>query len=1035
MNMTEWALNNRKVTYFALVLVILGGIASFFKLGKLEDPEFSVKAAVITTQYPGASAAEVEKEVTDRIELALQEVPEIEHLYSVSRAGISSIKIDIEQKYRGERLAQIWDDLRKKVRDIENELPPGAKSPEIGDDFGFVYGFLLALSTEQYNYAELEEVAKELKKNLSLINGISRAELWGVQPKVVYIDISEQARKELGLTHQDFQAALQQQNAVVDAGHIDHGNERIRIYPTGNFNDPSKIADLLVSSQKSPTSLLRIGDVAEVSIGYQKPVMAKMHFNGKPAIGIALANQKGVNVLDVGEKIESELARLQSIVPLGMNVDKISWQSELVDEAIDSFMISLIEAILIVLLVLTVPMGWRIGLIIGSSLILTILATFIAMAILDINLQRMSLGALVVALGMMVDNAIVVADGMLERLKRGMDRRQAAIESAKIPGWPLFGATLVAVMAFYPIFASTADAGEYCRVLFIVAGLSLSISWLIAMTVTPLQCVDLLPQPKSKAMTGPESGFLAGFRRLLLKVLKARTVFLVTMALLLAISIYGFQYVNQMFFPDASRAQFMVDIWEPAGTRIEKTEFDANILEAHLLDDPRIESVSSFIGMGPPRFYLPVDSEGLQANYGQLIVNVHDRKQIDQLIEELQGGSKQLLPHALIRSRKYGIGPADTWKFEARFIGTADTTTQELRQVAEKAMAIVQASPLAHEVRTDIQNPTKVILPQYSQSLGLWSGVSREEISAATRIVHDGLSVGLYRKQDNLYPIVLRSVIEERQAASDLTDLPVNSQLTSQGVPLSQVVSSVDLGFEDYAIVRWDRRRAVTVQASPKGVTYPTLHASVAEELEALELPDGWTLFWDGELESSRDAQEHLSAGVLPAVVVIISTIVLLFNAYRPPFIILLTIPFALIGITGGLLLTGAPFGFMALLGAMSLSGMMIKNSIVLLDQINLELAAGKNRFDAVVDSCVSRLTPVVLAAATTVLGVIPLLQDVFWVSMSATIMFGLTFGTILTMLVVPALYCTFYRVSDSDGVRAFVHNEALTASSSSLIT
>lgn len=1010
MNMTEWALENKKVTYFAIMLLVVGGIMSFLNLGQLEDPEFSIKAAVVSVSYPGASAAEVEEEVTDKIEIALQEMPQLKHLYSVSRAGSASIKIDIKEEYWADRLPQVWDEVRKKVADVESTFPTGVGAVQFSDDFGFVYGFLMALSSNDYSDAQLETIADQLKTNLSLAEGVSRVELWGVQRKVVYLDMSDQVRRDMGLTYQDFQQTLQKQNAVIDSGYLNQGDERIRIQPSGSFNRPEDIGELVIKGFGENDTLLKIKDVAEVTVGYAEPAVARMRYNGKPAIGIAIANQKGGNVVDTGKNIDQALKNFESQLPIGMEVNKIAWQSDLVEDSINSFMISLVEAIIIVLVVLTIPMGWRMGVIIGTSLILTILATFMLMAVFKIDLQRMSLGALVIALGMMVDNAIVVADGMYERLKKGMNRRQAAIESAVIPAWPLLGATVVAVLAFYPIFASTANAGEYCRTLFIVVGMSLSISWLIALTVTPLQCIDLLPVPKASEENADSHAMM--FKRVLLRVLRTRARFLFVMVMLLALAVYGFGYVSQMFFPDSSRSQFMVDVWEDSGTRFEKTEEDVKKIEAKLLNDPRVSSVSGFIGMGPPRFYLPVDSEGPQENYGQLIVNVHDWHEIDNLINDIDQWMAEQMPYVLTRSRKYGVGPSNPWKFEARFIGTAETTTQELRQVAEQAIAILKDSPLVDDVRMDIQDPIKIVHADYDQSRGRWAGISREDVGSATRTLNDGVNVGLYRERDDDFPIILRNV-EEGGNIYDLSSLLVFPQNSSNSIPLTQVVNDLTVSFEDYAIVRWDRHRAVTVQASPKGVTFPELYSSVSDDIHNIPLPDGWSIYWAGEAASSTDAQKSLKPGVVPAVIIMVFIIVLLFNAYRPPLIIFITIPFALIGITVGLLVTGAPFGFMALLGAMSLSGMMIKNAIVLLDQINIELAAGKDRWHAVIDSVMSRLRPVFLAAATTVLGVVPLLQDVFWVSMAATIMFGLAFGTILTLLVLPTLYVVLYKVKE----------------------
>ena len=1017
MNITAWAIDNNKVSYFAALLICIMGIFSFFKLGQLEDPEFSIKTAVIHTTYPGASAEEVELEVTDLIEQALQEMAQVNHLYSVSRPGTSTIRVDIKEEYWSDRLPQVWDEMRKKVRDIKGQLPPGAGDPVIGDDFGFVYGFVLALSSNDFDYKALEQYAESMEKNLSLVNGVSRVELWGVQPKVVYLDISEQDRKDRGVTYSDFIRTLEQQNAVVDSGYIDHGRERVRVQTMGNFTSGEDIGELLISGNPSAMgddetrnqSLIRIKDIAEVRVGYQEPSPGHMRLNGEPAIGIAIAAQQGSNLVKTGASLEEELQRLKSTLPVGINIEKVAWQSDLVESSVNSFLISLVEAVVIVLVVLTLPMGWRMGAIIGTSLVLTILATFLLMAVLKIDLQRMSLGALIIAMGMMVDNAIVVADGMYDRLKKGMSKRQAAIESATLPAWPLLGATLIAVMAFYPIFASSANAGEYCRTLFIVVGSSLTISWLLAITITPLQCMDLL-----KVEAEPDhqpSSFIARFRTLLISVLKRKFSFLVAMTLLLLMSIYGFQYVKQMFFPDSSRAQFMIDVWEHSGTNVKHTSEDMLHIEAHLLKDQRVQSISAYIGMGPPRFYLPVDSEMPQSSYGQIIVNLHDWQDVDAVSKEIEGWMVKRLPNTPTRIRKYGVGPSDPWKFEARFIGTAETSTEELRQVAEQAMAVLRENPLAKDVRTDMQNPTKVIRSWYDQSQGRWSNISRNDVALASKIAHDGATIGLYRDGDDLLPIVIRSIEEERQEALDLSFVPTFSPNTTKSVPLGQVVDDLQLTFEDNAIIRWDRHRAITVQASPNNATFPTLYQSVVDELNEIPLPPGWELMWDGELDSTVTAQKSLIPGVIPALIIMVFTMVLLFNAFRPSIIIIMTIPFAVIGITLGLILLDAAFGFMALLGAMSLSGMMIKNAIVLLDQVDLELEAGKPRKEAIVSATVSRLRPVMLAAGTTVLGVIPLLQDVFWVSMAATIMFGLAFGTILTMLVVPTLYCVFYKV------------------------
>jgi multidrug efflux pump subunit AcrB len=678
-------------------------------------------------------------------------------------------------------------------------------------------------------------------------------------------------------------------------------------------------------------------------------------------------------------------------------------------------MINLLEAVAIVLIVLALPMGLRMGIIIGSGLVLTILATFILMAVFKIDLERMSLGALVIALGMMVDNSIVVADGIAVRLKQGMDPQRAAIEAATGPAMPLLGATIVAVMAFYPIFASVADAGEYCRTLFIVVAFSLSLSWLIAVMVTPIQCMQMLKvskSPKSEDEADEYGGkFFRGYRKLLELAIRGRWLFMGAMVALLIVSGIGFGSVRQMFFPDSSRPQLMVDFWYPEGTRIQDVSEQIKSAESRLINDDRVMNVSAFAGAGPPRFYLPVDPELPYQNYAQLIINTHTFKDIDALIADLEPWLQSNFSSAITRVRKYGVGVSENWKLEWHISGPANADLSTLRDIGDRAVAILENSPYAKDIKTSMMNPVQKLVPDYDQVRGRWASVSREDIGNATRRAHDGLQVGLYREENDLYPILLRLTEEERQNAAEMDTLQVRPALYTKTVPLAQVTKDIRVEWEDPIINRWERRRCITVQASPKNTTYPDLKSNVIEAFKKLELPPGYEIFLDGEDESTVDAQSSLIPGVIPAAAVILTIIVALFNALRPPLIIILTIPFALIGIVAGLLPTGTPFGFMALLGAMSLVGMMIKNAIVLLDQVNIEQAAGKSPYDAVLISGVSRLRPVVLAAATTVLGVMPLLQDVFWVSMAVTIMAGLSFGTLLTMFVVPVLYTILFRV------------------------
>jgi multidrug efflux pump subunit AcrB len=655
-----------------------------------------------------------------------------------------------------------------------------------------------------------------------------------------------------------------------------------------------------------------------------------------------------------------------------------------------------------------------VGIIIGlSGLVFAILGTMLAMSIMGIDLHRISLGAMIIAMGMMVDNAIVVVDGFVVRLKQGMERNAAAIEAASLPSIPLLGATIVACMAFYPIFASEFDTGEYAGSLFTVVAISLLISWLLSQTLTPLMCVMFLPDPKDEGDKDPyDTALFRAFGGILERCISKRRIFMLFMLGLLGVSIWGFGKVEQLYFPDANRTQFMVDYWLVEGARIQQTTTGVAEMERELASYEEVALVSSFIGAGPPRFYLPVSPESNYPSYAQLIVNTHTLDQVPAVIDKLNAWLEENNSDALVRVRPYAVGAFDDWKFEARFSGPASADPVILRDLAEQGMAILRDSDYAAELRSNWRTPSRELQLQYNDHRASFAGVSREAVGRTTRRAVDGLTVGLYRENDELIPITMRSDQRVRDsAAMDLDQLQLTQQNSTSTLPLSQVVDGSEFVWQENVIWRWDRRRAITVQAGIRNGTAPRLMTDVRAKFEAIPLPHGYTMEWDGEYNSQRESTEALLPGFGPAGVIILFIIVALFNAFRPPLIIIMVIPFALIGITFGLLVTNTPFGFIALLGGMSLIGMMIKNAVVLLDEIDQNLARGLARYQAVKQAAISRLSPVCNAAATTVFGVIPLMSDQFWIGLAVTIMFGLAFGTVLTMLVVPVLYAMLYKV------------------------
>lgn len=1048
MNLTRSALDRPVLVNFIIGLIVVGGLFSYITMGRLEDPDFTVKTAVIMTAYPGASPREVELEVTDPIEKAIQEMPQLDTMYSFSRAGLSIIKVDMKQTYTAETLPQVWDEMRRKVNDIRTHLPPGVLKPEIMDDFSFVFGFVLAVTGDGYSYAEMEKYVKAIQKELSLVPGVSRVDLWGLQPRVIYLDISEAQLSTLKITKEEILATLALQNMVAVGGNLEVGTLRFRVETSGEFKTSKEIGDLAIrrtgadiaaSAARSSNllsknlnirlplgasskgtygnikanELIRIKDVATIREGYLEPPVQMMRFQGKKALAIQLANVAGGNILKTGEALDKKLEELLPQIPAGIEVKKFTWQSDLVAESIGGFVINLAEAVLIVLVVLTLAMGWRMGLVIGWSLIVTILGTFMVMRMMDINLQRVSLGALVVALGMMVDNAIVVADNFVVRLKRGMKPREAAIDSAAAPGMALLGATIVAVMAFYPVFAADADAGEYGSTLFIVVGISLILSWLIALTMTPMNCISLLKPQENDEETDPYgSGFFIFYKRVLEGAIRKRGLTIFSLVIILIVSAYGFTKVPQQFFADSTRAQFMIDYWAPQGTPIQQVSKDLKLIEEKLTADKRVKNVGTFIGSGGPRFYLPVDPEFPYSSFAQLIVNTPSFAEVNPLVSEYEPWLNENFPQILTRVRKYTVGPGDTWPFEVRISGPGDADLDTLRRLGEEGMNILRKTPLAKHVRTDMRQRVQKVVVDYDQERARWAAVSRADVAEATRRAFDGTLAGLYRDGDNMLPIIIRNSEKDRlESVSELDLLQVIPTFAMQSVPLGQVTKEIRLEWEDPIITRFNRRRQIAIQAAPEGVTFPTLRASVIEDFKKIQLPPGYDIKWDGEYDSTIRAQLSLIPGIIPSIVIMALIIVALFNALRPPLIMGLTIPFAIIGITAILLPTQTPFGFMSLLGAMSLVGLMIKNSIVLLDEIEANKTGGMTPYDATISAGLSRVRPVVLGAATTILGVVPLIQDAFWISMALVMMFGLLFGTVLTVVLVPTLYASLYKI------------------------
>ena len=1026
MNPAVFAIRRKAFTLFVVGLLALLGIQSYFGLGWLEDPVFSIKTATVYTAWPGASPEEVETQVTERIERAVQEIPELDHVRSLSRAGESIVFVDIDDRYRSDDLPQIWDMLRRQVNDVQGLMPEGAWPSQVNDDYGDVYGVLLAVYGDGVPAAMLSDYAETLQRELLMVEGVSRAVFWGERQETIEIQVSSARLANLGLTVEDVLGALSTQNQVVSAGAVQSGRERFRLEIPGTFDAVEDIGGLVVG-RATDDRLVLVRDVADVRRAITDPLDRLMRFNGYDAMAIGLSPVANANIVRMGEAVRARLEALDAQRPVGIEIGIVSYQPAIVDRAIGSFVVSLVAACAIVLGVVWLFMGLRGGLIVGLGLVLTILATMVVMRIAGIDLQRMSVGAMIVGLGILVDNAIVVTDYILVRMKRGDDRIDAAARAIRDLSWPLLGATVVAIAAFLPIFLSPDQTGEYVATLFSVIAIALLISWVLAVTVTPVLCHMLLKAPTPNKDTGkgesndkstggagqadPFAGpVFTAYRAVLTLSLRHRLLIFGLMVGLIGLSGYGFTFVSQNFFPSSNRTAVMLDYWLPEGARIEDVSEDLREIEAHFLTLDPVVSVSTFVGSGPLRFQISLNPEIPFRSYGQIIIELESDDHVPAMVAH---GDRYLVDHfpqAEPRMRVFPLATTEKFKIEARFSGPdADV----LKDLADQAMTILAVEPGAKYVRHDWRQMTRAIRPAFDQPRARRAGITREDVAFALLRVTDGAQVGAYREGDDLLPIVWRLPAEERHDAARLDQVQVYSRYTEGGVPLGQVVTAIETVWEQPLIWRRDRQRTVTVQADPQGMEAYELQARVQAAIEAIPLPEGYAFEWGGEYEASVDGQANVNAKVPIGMIITLIILVALFNGLRQPIIIFLTVPLCIVGVTPGLLLTGEPFGFMALLGVLSLQGMLIKNGIVLVDQVEhgLRDGVGETPLDAVIMGSVGRLVSITVGALTTAFGLIPLLFDTFFRAMAVSIMGGLVFGTVLTLIVLPILYTFAFRI------------------------
>lgn len=1046
MNIAELSIKKSVITWTVTVVVLVLGYLAYQDLPRLEDPEFAIKDAVIATPYPGASPEEVEKEVTEKIEKAMQELGQLKRVESYSTRGMSVVKVKIKDNYDKAALPAVWDEMRRKVLDVLPELPPGSGPPIVNDDFGDVFGVYFALTGKGYTFAELKDVAELLKREFLVVQDVKKVTFFGEQSEAIYVEMSRTKMASLGITKQEIYDALQAKNLPVSGGKIKVGPEYMAIKPTGEFKSEKEFDGLFIASKGGKLIYLR--DVATVVRDYVDPPPKLLRLDGMPAIGIAISTIGGGNAVTMGEGVLKRIDELQGEIPLGMELIEIAMQSKAVTKAVNSFVVNLLEAVGIVVLVLLFFMGLRSGLIIGFILLLTIAATFVVMGYYQITLERISLGALIIALGMLVDNAIVVVDGMKVRMERGMDGLNAAKEVVGQNSVPLLGATVVAVLAFASIGGMDNSTGEFCRSLYYVILISLSLSWLTAVTVTPLITKSFVLGKKAKKKAGktedPYGGkFYQIYRGVLRLTIRFRFLTIGFVCCLFGLALYGFGFVSNQFFPNSTTPQFMIECQFREGTHIRETEKGVADMEEYLLQLDGITQVASAVGAGHPRFLLvysvPVDAS---SHYTNLLVSVENYKIIDQLLPQIQSDFEEMFPDVVVNTKKFLLGPGEGGKIQLRINGPDPAA---LRKMGDEVMAIIAADPLSQAIRTEWGEKVKLPQPLLAEDRARALGIDRPMVATAIESNFSGTTTGIYREGIDLIPIIARAPLNERSRMEDLEELQIYSPSAQKEVPILQVINGVETSWEDARVSRWHRRPFIKVHADAReglpselfARLKPKIEQALGADLETysrksikkgqpytastipvkyddiipLKGKPGYFMAWGGEAEDSADSISQLAANIPLYFGMMILVVIFLFNAFRQPLIIWLTVPLSIIGVTAGLLLLKQPFGFMALLGLMSLSGMLIKNAIVLIDQIDLNIKEGMPGLDAVIESGVSRLQPVMMAALTTMMGMIPLFQDAFFISMAVTIVFGLGFATVLTLVVVPVLYVTFFKI------------------------
>lgn len=1021
MDIAAFSIRNRLIMWIVIALSLLAGWTAYQNMPRFEDPEFTIRTAQIFTPYPGGSPENVAREVSAPLEEALQDMAEVDEVRSVSSAGFSEISVDIKFSESPDKAAlqNIWNKLRNKVRDAAGDLPPGAGPSMVFDDFGDVFGIYYVLTGDGFTMPELRNYAKALRQDLLTVDGVGKINIAAEQDEVIYVEISRQNAAALGATVNTIFQQLSTQNAVVPGGSVEVDGQRLIITPSGDIDSVAAISNLLVAS--SDGRVVQLSDIATVTRGLRDPPEFLAYWDGKPSLIMGVAAVSGSNVVAVAEQLSQRLAEVDGQRPAGIELHQFYNQGEVVDRSVSDFVVNVLLALVIVIGALVVFMGLRSGLVIGIGLLLTIAATLGTMYLGNIPMHRISLGALIIALGMLVDNAIVIADGVLTGVQRGQKIIEIASTIVKRSIWPLLGGTLVGILAFAPIGLAPGETAEFTGDLFWVILISLLYSWIFAITITPFLCA-LLFNEADPALVGEGSaasaedtktgGLMARFKRLIEFLIIRRVVTIAAAVVLFFASVFAFGYVTPGFFPASTTPQLVVDYWLPEGTDIAQTDADLRKLSEYISTLEGVENVHTLVGRGTLRYMLVYQFESSNAAYGQLLVKLDDYRRLDTLVPQVQQHIDANFTQAQGKAWRFILGPGGGSKIEARFSGP---DPEVLRDLAQQAQEIYHQDGKAIAIKDDWRQRVPVIEPVYSEVKGRRAGVSRSDLGAALARNYSGQQVGVYRENDDLIPIQSRAPADERANVDDMRLIQVIGP-SGAAVPIEQVTDGIQTIFRDSRLRRIDNVWSIKAQADPApGELAGRLQARVQPLVEAIPLPPGYALTWDGESGNSAEANEALASTIPLGFGAMVLVTIFLFNALRQPLVIWSVVPLALVGVVFGLLVMGVPFEFMAILGVLSLAGLLIKNAIVLVDQIDLEIGEGKPRMDALLDSTVSRVRPVLLGSGTTVLGVIPLFADAFFQSMAVVLVFGLSFATALTLVVVPVVYAAVFGISPDE--------------------